>query len=141
MRVRTRRKKIGIPKEASLFTEEMLLRTAEDLKSGRWPGERARFSDDVVVGLRAVVNQSGLVTYHAQYTVGDFRGFIKIGDANKDSKDYISLMKARQRAKTIVGLAGKGTDVQDGLHDRLMRELDEQGLDWEPQHTPRRRRA
>jgi hypothetical protein len=135
MRVRTRAKKVGIPKADSLFTEDMLLRTAKDLKSGRWPSERVRFADDVQPGLRAVINQSGLVTYHAQYEVDgkkERRGYMKIGDANPDSDDYISLTKARARVKTIKALADKGIDVQDGLHKRLLKELDQQGADWEP---------
>jgi len=130
---RTRRKKIGVPASKSLFTAEMLLAAAQDLQSGRLKLERLRFSDDMVVGLRAVVNRSsGLITLHATYEVGDRRPMIKLGDVNKDSDEYISIEDARELTKTIKSLGDKGIDVEDGLHKRLLRELREKGTSWRP---------
>jgi hypothetical protein len=129
---RTRRKKIGVPAEKSKFDATTLLEIAKDLQSGKLPLERVRVSDDMVVGLRAVVNRSGLVTLHASYEVGDDRPFIKLGDINKDSDEHITIEQARELTKTIKALADKGIDVQDGLHKRLMRELKEQGTRWRP---------
>lgn len=130
---RTRRKKIGVPAEKSEFTEEMLFAAAEDLKAGRLKLERLRFSDDMVVGLRAVVNRnSGLITLHASYEVGDDRPYILLGSLNKGADNHITIDEARELTKTIKALGDKGIDVQDGLHKRLIKELKAQGTKWRP---------
>jgi hypothetical protein len=131
-RQRARRKKIGVPADKSKFDAKTLLAIAEDLQSGKLPLERVRVSDDMVVGLRAVVNRSGLVTLHASYEIGDQRPFMKIGSVNKDAEDHITIEEARELTKTIKALADKGVDVQDGLHRRLIRELKEKGTAWRP---------
>jgi hypothetical protein len=112
------------------FTVERLEAFARDLKSQRIPLERQTLSDDMVTGMRATVHKSGLITYSVSYTVGDKRPFMKLGDANKDSPDYISLEDARAIAKTVKALGDKGIDVQDGLHKRLIRELKRDGTAW-----------
>jgi hypothetical protein len=114
------------------FTVENFKNILADLQSGRWPLQRTQISDDMVTGLRMMINKSGLMSYHASYYVGDDRPFMKIGDANEDSPDYISLEDAREITKTIIALGEKGIDVQDGLHRRLIRELKKEGTRWRP---------
>lgn len=112
------------------FTPERLEAFARDLKSQRVPLERQQISDDRVVGLRAMIHRTGLIAFHVSYYVGEKRPFMKIGDFNRDSPDYISIEDAREIAKTIKALGDKGIDVQDGLHRRLVRELKEKGPAW-----------
>lgn len=121
----------------SKFTEETLLAVARDLKSGRLPMQRTQLSDDMVQGLRANIQASGLVTYHVAYRVGDERPFVAIGHGNKDMDDYITVTEARELTKTIKKLGDMGIDVQDGLYARLMRELKEQGSAWRPEKADR----
>lgn len=131
-RRRIRRDKIGLSAEKSKITEALLFRTVEELQSGRMPLERQRWSDDVAVGLRITVNFSGLITFAASYDIDNERHHMIIGSLNKERDDYITLEKARQRTKIIKGLAERGVNPQDGLHRRLLREIDEEGLKWEP---------
>lgn len=129
---RTRRKKIGVPSEKSRFDEATLLAVGKDLASGKLPLERVRVSDDVVTGLRAVVNKSQLVTLHCSYEIGENRPFILLGSLNADTDNHITIKEARELTKTIKALAAKGIDVQDGLHRRLIRELKRDGASWKP---------
>lgn len=129
---RTRRKKIGVPAEKSKFDATTLMEIAKDLQSGKLPLERVRVSDDMVVGLRAVVNRTGLVTLHISYEIGDERPFMLLGSLNKDADNHITIEEARELAKTVKALAAKGINVQDGLHKRLIRELSEKGTSWRP---------
>lgn len=129
---RTRRKKIGVPAEKSKFDEATLLAIGKDLQAGRLPLERVRVSDDMVTGLRAVVNRSGLTTLHCSYEIGENRPFILLGSLNPGEDNHITIKEARELTKTIKALAAKGIDVQDGLHARLMRELKRDGANWKP---------
>lgn len=112
------------------FTQERLDSFAKDLKTQRVPLERQQISDDMVVGLRAMIHRTGLIAYHVSYYVGDKRPFMKIGEGNKDSPDFLTVEQAREIAKTVKALGDKGIDVQDGLHRRLIRELQEKGTNW-----------
>jgi hypothetical protein len=112
------------------FTAEKLEAFARDLKSQRVPLERQQISDDVVTGLRAVIHKTGLIAFHVSYYVGDKRPFMKIGEFNKESPDYMSIEDAREIARTIKAIGERGVDVQDGLHRRLVRELQEKGTAW-----------
>jgi len=132
MKIRKRRKKVGVPAVSSVFNDKMLFQTAKDLQSGRIPTERVRYSDDVMPGLRYVINQSGLVTLHCQYAVGDFRGMILLGSLNEDAENHISIAEGRKLAGVVQELANHGVDVQDGLHSRLIRELRKDGTSWRP---------
>lgn len=127
---RTRRKKIGVPATKSEFTEDMLLQTAKDLSSGRLKLERVRISDDRVVGLRAVVNRGGRITYHISYDTGEDRPFMLLGSANKDAPDYITIEDARALATTIKALGEKGINVTEANDRRLLKELREKGTAW-----------
>jgi hypothetical protein len=126
--VKTPRKSGSAPSKK--FTPERLEAFARDLKSQRVPLERQQMSDDIVVGLRAMIHKTGLIAFHVSYYVGDKRPFIRIGTFNRDDPDYISIDDAREVAKTIKALGEKGVDVQDGLHRRLVRELKEKGSAW-----------
>ena len=121
-------RKSGTP--STKFTPERLEAFARDLKSQRVPLERQQISDDMVVGLRAMIHKTGLIAFHVSYYVDDKRPFIKIGEFNKDSPDYISIEDAREVAKTIKALGEKGIDVQDGLQRRLIKELKDKGTSW-----------
>jgi hypothetical protein len=112
------------------FTAERLEPFSKDLQSQRVPLERQQISDDMVVGLRAMVHKSGLIAFHVSYYVGDKRPFMRIGTFNKGDPDFISIEDAREVAKTIKALGEKGIDVQDGLQRRLVRELKEKGTNW-----------
>lgn len=129
---RARRKKIGVPAEKSKFDATTLLAVAEDLKAGRLPLERVRVSDDMVVGLKAVVNRSGLVTLHVSYEVGDERPFMILGSINKDADNHITIEDARDLAKTIKALGERGINVTDANNRRLIAELKRDGNRWRP---------
>lgn len=122
----------------SLFTEETLKSIAKDLKSGRMgPMQRTQISDDMVAGLRANIQASGLVTYHVAYYVGAERPFLAIGHGNPDMDDYITVDEARELAKTIKALGDMGIDPADGLYRRLIRELKTEGTKWRPNKADR----
>src|SRR5437762_3324141 len=112
------------------FTAERLEAFANDLKTQRVPLERQQISDDVVTGLRAVVYRTGRIVFHVSYHVDDKRPFMRIGELNKESPDYISIEEARDLAETIKALGEKGIDVQEGLERRLIRELKQKGTYW-----------
>ena len=115
---------------SSKFTAERLRAFSKDLQTQRVPLERQQISDDMVVGLRAMVHKSGLIAFHVSYYVGDKRPFMRIGTFNEGDPDFISIEDAREVAKTIKALGDKGIDVQDGLQRRLVRELKEKGTNW-----------
>lgn len=134
MKIRKRRKKIGVPAVSSVFNDKMLFQTAKDLQSGRIPTERVRYSDDVVPGLRYVINQSGYISMHAQYEVSGtkFRGMLLLGSLNEDAENHMTIAEARKLTGIVQELAAHGIDVQEGLHSRLIRELRKEGTSWRP---------
>lgn len=115
-----------------MFTMENIEGIARDLASGKLKLPRVQISDDIVTGLRVMINKSGLITAHSAYTVGENRPFLKIGSLNKGDPEYISIAEARELTKTIKALGDKGIDVQEGLHRRLIRELKREGTKWRP---------
>lgn len=127
------RKALAIKDEPSKFTVENLFAMAKDLKSGRVTLDKLSVSDEMQVGLRAVIRKSGVISLHAAYTIGESRPLIRLGDLDKRSEEYISIDDARALTKTIQYLADRGIDVQEGLHRRLVRELREQGNRWRPE--------
>lgn len=116
------------------FSEEYFLGLLKDMKSGRIKASNGRFqvSDSMVTGLRAQIFVSGVISYHVSYYYdeGTKRPFLLFGYANKDHPLYLTVADARHIAKTIIGLAEKGTNVQDGLLPRLIFELNRDGLKW-----------
>lgn len=116
---------------SSKFTEERLWAFSRDLQTQRLPLERQQISDDMQIGLRAVVHKSGRIAFHVSYNVGDKRPFMFIGTFDDpEDPDFISIEDARHLAKTIRALGDKGIDVQSGLHRRLIKELKDKGTSW-----------
>jgi hypothetical protein len=92
--------------------------------------------DDLVVGLRFIIYNSGEIAIHASYTVGDRRPFFKIGVLNPKDPDHLSLADARQLVKDIKKIGDRGVDVQDGMMRRLIQELRRDGAAWSPTLSP-----
>lgn len=109
------------------FTVATLTAIAEDLKNGVIPLKRVTISDPESYGLRAVIRDTGLISFHVQYSIDDSRPYLMIGH-HPDR----TIKEARELAETIRILAEKGIDPQLGLHDRLVRELLEKGPKWKP---------
>jgi hypothetical protein len=118
----------------SKFDLPMLKDLASDLQTGKTPLDRVTVSDDMVVGLRAMVTKKGNISLHASYHFNDSRPMIRLGDPTVSPKDpdYISLTDAREVTKTIKNLALKGIDPAEGAQRRLIRELREKGEAWRP---------
>ncbi len=111
----------------SKFTVETLESLADDLKSKRIPLKRLVIGDEVQQGLRAIISQTGTIAFHVHYRVKDSRPWMKMGE-HPDMK----IPAARKLAATIIALGEKGVDVQDALHDKLIRELEAKGENWKP---------
>lgn len=115
------------PRTEPRFTIATLEKLAADMKSGAVPLSRTVISDEIVTGLRAIVRNTGSISYHVQYHVGDARPWIALGDHPE-----LTISDARNLARTIVALGDIGIDVTEGLHKRLMRELKRDGIKWRP---------
>jgi hypothetical protein len=129
--------------EESVFTEATLAAMAKDLKSRRLVLDRTTVSDDLVVGLRALITKDGVVTYHANYHLGGIggkRGYLRLGTLDPKAKDHISLDDARELTKTIKTLSAQGIDPEEGLHARLVKELLRDGTDWRPDKITTKKR-
>src|SRR5882762_9376710 len=110
------------------FSPEIFKRIAEDLTSGRIPLPRQTITDPLTTGLRAIIRDTGLVSFHAHLDVAGERPMLDLGEFPRE----ITIEEARELTRTIRGLAGMGIDVRDGLHKRLLRELQEKKLKWRP---------
>lgn len=121
-----------MPSSHKKFTVETLEALADDLRKGRIPLDRVTISDDVQAGLRAIVRNTGLISYHVNYEVDDSRPYLKLGDHNPGHAGHLSITEARHLATVVRSLAGAGIDVQAGLHERLIRELQDKGVRWKP---------
>lgn len=108
------------------FNVKTLKALQTDLDTGRIPLERIVLSDPIQIGLRAIVRKAG-VTLHAHYEVGGARPMIKLGEI-----DEISIEEARKLTAVIRDLGLRGIDVQEGMHERLIRELRKEGAKWRP---------
>jgi hypothetical protein len=105
---------------------------AEDLQSGRIPLDRVTVTDTDVTGLRAIIRNTGLVSYHISYDVDGSRPYLKLGDHNPGCPGHMTVEEARKVARTVKALAAKGVDPAAGLHERLVRELLDRGEKWKP---------
>lgn len=124
------------PPGPSKFTEKLLRDMAKDVKSGAIPLTKKKpwlnLGDDRAIGLRAIIRKSGAVTFHAMYQIEDSRPMITVGHFPDTT-----IEEARHLTKIVRGLAAKGIDVQSGLHQRLLQELERDGLNWRPdRNTP-----
>lgn len=117
--------------DPSSFGPELFKRLQADMKSGRTPLKRMKLTDPQMRGLTVNLYPSDdePMSWYVQYAPDGRtkRPFIKVGEFPETSIEH-----ARRRARVIHTLAEKGIDVQDGLHKRLMRELDEKGEKWRP---------
>lgn len=121
--------------QESKFDAKTLKGLVKDLQNGRYATiGRFTISDDRVTGLRAMVTKDGRISLHASYHIGDERPMFKLGDLNvpPDHKDYLSIEDARELTKTIKALGDMGIDPQEGLHRRLIKELQRDGKNWRP---------
>ncbi len=124
------RKKLDIPNEPSQFTKKHMLSLLADLQAGKLPPPRVQISDDMVTGLRAIVNQTGIISLHAAYAVGGSRPLLKLGELQPGSDEPITIEEARELTRAIQELGSRGIDVQEGLHRRLMAEIKRDGVNW-----------
>jgi hypothetical protein len=128
------RRKALADRSESKFDIAMLKAMAKDLQTKRIPLDRTVISDDLVVGLRAIVRNTGAVSLHASYHFDGERPMMKLGDPTLSPKDpdYISIDDARELTKVIKNLALNGVDPQEGARRRLIRELLRDGNKWRP---------
>lgn len=84
-------------------------------------------SDNVVTGLQCMVRKTGLISYHVGYSYDGSRPVLKLGNHPE-----MTVAEARELAKTVRALADMGIDPQEGLHERLIRELKAKGTKWRP---------
>lgn len=86
-----------------------------------------RIADASCCGLRIIIRAGGSVTFHVQYTVRgrNRRPMIMLGEY-----PTMAIDEARALTRTIVELGKIGINVEDGLHKRLIRELQEQNTAW-----------
>lgn len=116
----------------SISTFEKL---ADDLNVGRLPLSKVIISDNIVTGLRAIIRKTGSISYHVTYEIGGSRPFLKLGEHRPHQPhhpSHLTLNDARELAKVVQTLARRGIDPQEGLHDRLVRELKAKGTAWRP---------
>lgn len=114
----------------SKFSAETIDALRNDLMQQKIPLSQIVISDEDQPGLRAIIRQSGTVTFNVQYKITgqkDYRPQIKIGDYPE-----MNVYRARGIARTIVELGHRGIDPTAGLHERLIRELEEKGVSWTP---------
>lgn len=121
------RKKVA-PVVNSKFSADTFERLARDLQNGNVPLDRVTVTDDMQPGLRAIIRNTGLVSFHVNYDVEGARPYLKIGDHPE-----MPIADARYVAKVVRDLAAMGIDPQEGLHRRLIRELLEKGTKWRPE--------
>jgi len=130
MSLATRRRKSAADAPATkkdVFSVQTFEALAKDMESGRLPLKRTTITDPLTVGLSAVIRDTGLISYHVQYSMPDSRPMLRIG-----IHPEMSIDRARKIADTIKHLASIGIDPQEGLHDRLIRELEKSGNKWRP---------
>jgi hypothetical protein len=121
-----RKPKIKAPKiERPEFSAPLFERLLRDLKKGKL--DRVSVSDNEVQGLQVIIRKTGLISYHVNYDFGGSRPVLKIG-----THPGTTVAEARDLARTVRELAAMGIDPQQGLHERLIRELKAQGSAWRP---------
>lgn len=113
-----------VPGRFNIDTFQSILK---DLKSKRVPLRKVTVSDDMESGLRAIIRDTGVISYHFNFKGDDVRAYLKLGEHPE-----LTLNEARSLARTIRALSARGIDPTKGLHDRLMRELLDKGDKWRP---------
>jgi len=135
----TVRKRILRPNEPSQVTEKTLLKIADDFKKGIPPlQDKLKIVDDMVVGLRIYIYKTGAIVFHASYTVGDRRPFMKLGELSPahsrqpKTDEPLSLAEARELTKAIKAIGDRGIDVEKAHRARLLAEIKRDGSAWKP---------
>ena len=113
--------------EGGRFNADTFEALADDLQNKRIPLPRVTVSDNIQTGLRAIIRNTGLISFHVQYDIDGSRPYLKIGDHPE-----MSVERARRIAGIVRTLADHGIDPQAGLHERLVRELEDKGVKWRP---------
>lgn len=122
--------KMGRPIKGPRFTIPVMQQLIEDMQSKRLPLPLVRLSDDQQQNHRAIVYNSGKISFHVQFRVKGKDGerpLLLIGDYPK-----MTIERSRKIARTIIALADKGIDPREGLHERLIREIETKGENWRP---------
>jgi hypothetical protein len=109
------------------FSGSLFKRLLRDLEKHKGTIDRVTVSDDVVTGLQAIIRKTGLISFHCGYSFRGSRPVLKLGNFPD-----MSVAQARELAKTVRALADMGIDPQEGLHERLIKELREKGTAWRP---------
>lgn len=118
---------------ASKFTLKTLKAISEDIVAGKYGKiSKIGINDDIQPGLRAIIVQTGTISWHAGYMFKGSRPYLKIGESTTMSID-----EAREMTEVIRELARKGINVQEGLHTRLLQELKRDGTKWRPALAPK----
>lgn len=141
--MRPRKKLETQPSEETRFDKATMVKILKDLQTGRLPLPRVQISDDMVTGLRAMINKGGTkqnpggsIALHAAYAVGGSRPLVKLGEIQDGAEEPITIEEARELTKVIQELGDQGIDVQEGLHRRLWAELRRDGVHWRPNLAP-----
>lgn len=141
--MRPRKKLESQPTEETRFDKATMMKILKDLQTGRLPLPRVQISDDMVTGLRAMINRGGTkqnpggsIALHAAYAVGGSRPLVKLGELQDGAEEPITIDEARELTKVIQALGDEGIDVQEGLHRRLMSEIRRDGINWRPNLAP-----
>jgi hypothetical protein len=111
--------------DSSKFNQETFEEAVRYLKKTSLP--RAMISDPIEPGLRVMVRKSGSISFHVHYAVGNSRPMIDIGESPE-----MTIERARKIARSIIAIADKGIDPRDGLHKRLVAEIEKLGDRWRP---------
>lgn len=106
------------------FNLETFHRLVEDMRSGRIPKAKMTMTED---NLLVLLRNTGEISFHAIYTVGEKRSSLLIGE-----HPGMSLDRARRIADNVRAIAARGVDPQEGLHKRLISEIEAQGARWKP---------
>lgn len=123
-----RRKAADVPPTPrDVFVAKKFELVVKDMESGRLPLKKTTITDPMTVGLSVLIRSTGLISYQVQYSAGKSRPQLTIGHHPEMTID-----RARKIAETIRHLVSLGIDPQEGLHDRLIRELEKQGNKWRP---------
>jgi hypothetical protein len=106
--------------------------TFEELAARFKPGDekdkkRYVLTDPATTGLQVIIRASGAISYHTHYTVGDRRPLLLLGHHPK-----MTIARARELTRIVIELGAMGIDPQEGLHERLIRELEKKGTEWRP---------
>lgn len=109
------------------FNIETFRELAEQFKSGTIPKNEQRIPK-TRDNLQVIVRKSGEISFHGMYTLPNGKGTSLLLGEDPE----MTIERAQPIVRTLQRLADKGIDPQDGLHKRLIRELEKQGDKWRP---------